>query len=67
MRSEPFSKEGARELEARSLGMVKPYPLIQNFLAREMVGKAVRRQSAGEEMMESCNHADNVSLGSQLW
>jgi hypothetical protein len=38
MRSEPFSKEGARELEARSLGRVKPYPLIQNFLASEIEG-----------------------------
>jgi hypothetical protein len=54
MRREPFSNTGARELSLRSLGMVKPYPLIQNCLAREMVGNAVRRQSAGEEMIASC-------------
>jgi hypothetical protein len=49
----PLSKVDAREVEFRSLETVKPKPLIQYLVARLMVGKAVRRQSAGEETTRS--------------
>lgn len=46
----PFSNSWAKEGESRSDGRENPKPLIQNFVAREMVGKTVRRQSAGLEI-----------------